>query len=107
MSRDEPSSAAELTDAIAEAIQAAEELALASVARGDYSQSALISEHLTPQLMQAKLYTEIAMTSAPEIRTGIAEATAAAAELSDLDPRYAPLLSMLRRLREAATRHFG
>lgn len=107
MSRDEPDTAEELTLAIAEAIQTAEELALTSVARGDYSQSEIISERLTPNLMQAKMYAEIAMTSAPEIRTGIAEATAVASDLADIDSKYSPLLSMLRRLREAAARHIN
>ena len=105
MSRDEPSNAQELTLAIGEAIQTAEELALTSVARGDYSQSEIISERLTPHLMQAKMYAEIAMTSAPEIRGGIADATAVASDLADIDPKYGTLLSMLRRLREAASRH--
>lgn len=107
MSRDEPDTAEELTHAIAAAIQTAEELALTSVSRGDYSQSEIISERLTPSLMQAKMYAEIAMTSAPEIRTGIAEATAVASDLADIDSKYSPLLSMLRRLREAASRHIN
>ena len=107
LSRDEPDTAEELTLAIAEAIQTAEELALTSVARGDYSQSEIISERLTPNLMQAKMYAEIAMTSAPEIRTGIAEATAVASDLADIDSKYSPLLSMLRRLSEAAARHIN
>ncbi len=107
LSRDELDTAEELTLAIAEAIQTAEELALTSVARGDYSQSEIISERLTPNLMQAKMYAEIAMTSAPEIRTGIAEATAVASDLADIDSKYSPLLSMLRRLREAAARHIN
>lgn len=104
MSRDEPDTPEELTLAIAEAIQTAEELALTSVARGDYSHSDIISERLTPNLMQAKMYAEIEMTSAPEIRTGIAEATAVASDLADIDPKFSPLLSMLRRLREAVSR---
>ena len=105
MSKDEPDTAAELTVAITESIQTAEELALTSVASGDYTQSDMISERLTPQLMQAKLYTEIGMTSAPEIGSGIAEATAVAADLADIDSKFSPLLSMLRRLREAASRN--
>lgn len=104
MSRDEPDTAEELTLAIGEAIQTAEELALTSVARGDYSHSDIISERLTPSLMQAKMYAEIGMTSAPEIWAGIAEATAVASDLSDIDPKFSPLLSMLRRLREAVSR---
>ncbi len=107
MSRDEPTTAAELTDAIAEAIETAEELALTSVERGDYSQSEIISDRLTPHLMQAKMYAEISMTSAPEIVGGVAEATAVASELADLDSKYSPLLSMLRRLREAVSRNIG
>ncbi len=107
MSRDEPNTAAELTDAIADAIETAEELALTSVARGDYTQSEIISEQLTPNLMQAKLYAEIRMTSAPQIGNGIAEATAIASELADIDSKYSPLLSMLRRLREAASRNIN
>ena len=107
MSRDEPTTAAELTDAIAEAIETAEELALTSVARGDYSQSEIISDRLTPHLMQAKMYAEISMTSAPEIVGGVAEATTVASELADLDSKYSPLLSMLRRLREAVSRNIG
>ena len=108
MSRDEPTTAAELTDAIAEAIETAEELALTSVARGDYTQSEIISDRLTPHLMQAKMYTEISMTSA-HLRSlsGVAEATAVASELADLDSKYSPLLSMLRRLREAVSRNIG
>ncbi len=82
----------------------AEELALGSVARGDYRQSEIISEQLTPQLLQSRMYAEIGMLSAPEIRTGIAEATAAASDLMDIDSNYGPLLSMLRRLREAVSR---
>ncbi len=107
LSRDEPATAEELTFAIAEAIQTAEELALTSVARGDYSQSEIISERLTPNLMQAKMYAEIAMTSAPEIRNGIAEATVVASDLADIDAKYSPLLSTLRRLREAVSRHIS
>ena len=111
LSRDEPATAEELTFAIAEAIQTAEELALTSVARGDASQSEIISERLTPNLMQAKMYAEIAPcgagldhSSAPEIRNGIAEATAVASDLADIDAKYSPLLSTLRRLREAVSR---
>ncbi len=107
MSRDEPASATELTVAIAEAIETAEELALTSVARGDYTQSDIISERLTPYLMQAKMYAEINMTSAPEIGSGIAEATAVASDLADIDAKYSPLLSMLRRLREAVSRNLA
>ena len=107
MSRDEPTTAAELTEAIAEAIETAEELALTSVARGDYTQSEIISERLTPHLMQAKMYAEIGMMSASEIVGGVAEATLVASELADLDSKYSPLLSMLRRLREAVSRHIG
>lgn len=107
MSRDEPSTAKEITLAIAEAIQTAEELALISVSRGNYTESDIIAERLTPSLMQAKMYTEISMTSAPEITTGIAEATAVAADLADIDSKYSPLLSMLRRLREAVSRHLN
>ena len=107
LSRDEPATAEELTFAIAEAIQTAEELALTSVARGDYSQSEIISERLTPNLMQAKMYAEIAMTSAPEIWNGIAEATTVASDLADIDAKYSPLLSTLRRLREAVSRHIS
>ena len=107
LSQDEPSNAEELTLAIAEAIQTAEELALTSVARGDYTQSEIISERLTPNLMQAKMYAEIAMTSAPEITSGIAEATAVASDLADIDPKYGTLLSALRRLREAVARHIS
>ena len=105
MSRDEPDTAEEFTEAISEAIQTAEELALRSVARGDYTHSDLISERLTPYLMQAKTYAEIGMTSAPEIRSGIAEATAVVAELADIDSSFSPLLSTLRRLREAVSRN--
>lgn len=105
MSRDEPDTAEELTEAITESIETAEELALTSVARGDYTHSDLISERLTPQLMQAKMYAEIGMTTAPEIGSGIAEATAVAADLADIDPKFSPLLSMLRRLREAASKN--
>ena len=105
MSRDEPQTAAEFTEAIAEAIRTAEELALTSVARGDYEQSEIVSERLTPQLLQSKTYVEISLMSAPEVKSGIAEATAVAADLADLDAKYSPLLSMLRRLREAATRN--
>lgn len=113
LSRDEPATAEELTFAIAEAIQTAEELALTSVARGDYSQSEIISERLTPNLMQAKMYAEIAppggvdQLSALEIRNGIAEATAVASDLADIDAKYSPLLSTLRRLREAVSRHIN
>ena len=107
MSRDEPATAAELTVSIADAIQTAEELALTSVARGDYTQSEIISERLTPNLMQARMYAEIRMTSAPEIRSGIAEATAIASDLADIDSKYSPLLSMLRRLREAVSRNLS
>ena len=107
MSRDEPATATELTSSIAEAIETAEGLALTSVARGDYSQSEIISERLTPKLMQAKLYAEISMTSAPEIMSGIAEATAVASDLADIDSKYSPLLSMLRRLREAVSRNLS
>ena len=107
MSRDEPASATELTIAIAEAIETAEELALTSVARGDYTQSDIISERLTPHLMQAKMYAEINMTSAPEISSGIAEATTVASDLADIDAKYSPLLSMLRRLREAVSRNLN
>ena len=107
MTRDEPETAAELTEAIAEAIQTAEELALTSVARGDYTQSDMISERLTPHLMQAKMYAEISMTSAPEIGSGINEATTVAAELADVDAKFSRLLSMLRRLREAATKNLS
>ncbi|MYA60230.1 MAG: hypothetical protein F4X40_06700 [Chloroflexi bacterium] len=105
MSKDEPDTAEEFTDAISEAIHTAEELALTSVARGDYTHADLISERLTPCLMQAKTYAEIGMTSAPEIRSGIAEATAVVAELADIDARFSPLLSTLRRLREAVSRN--
>lgn len=107
MSRDEPSTAEEITLAIADAIQTAEELALTSVSRGNYRESEIIAERLTPNLMQAKMYAEIAMTSAPEISNGIAEATAVAADLADIDAKYSPLLSMLRRLREAVSRHLN
>ena len=107
MSKDEPDTAAELTESIAEAIETAEALALTSVARGDFSQSEVISERLTPNLMQAKLYAEISMTSVPEIRSGIAEATAVASDLADMDSKYSPLLSMLRRLREAVSRNLS
>ena len=107
MSRDEPATADELTVSIADAIQTAEELALTSVARGDYTQSEIISERLTPNLMQAKMYAEIRMTSAPEIWSGIAEATAVASDLADIDSKYWPLLSMLRRLREAVSRNLS
>ncbi len=107
MSRDEPRTAAEFTEAIGDVIQTAEELALTSVARGDYGQSEIVSESLTPNLMQAKTYAEISLLSAPEVRNGIAEATAVAADLADLDSKYGTLLSMLRRLREAATRNIN
>ena len=107
MSRDEPATVDELTVSIADAIQTAEELALTSVARGDYTQSEIISERLTPNLMQAKMYAEIRMTSAPEIWSGIAEATAVASDLADIDSKYSPLLSMLRRLREAVSRNLS
>ena len=107
MSHDEPASASELTIAIAEAIETAEELALTSVARGNYTQSDIISERLTPHLMQAKMYAEVNMTSAPEIVSGIAEATTVASDLADIDAKYAPLLSMLRRLREAVSRNLN
>ena len=107
MSKDEPATATELTESIAEAIETAEALALTSVARGDFTQSEVISERLTPNLMQAKLYAEISMTSVPEIRSGIAEATAVASDLADMDSKYSPLLSMLRRLREAVSRNLS
>ena len=55
MSKDEPATAAELTASIVEAIETAEALALTSVARGDFTQSEVISERLTPNLMQAML----------------------------------------------------
>lgn len=105
MSRDEPDTAEELTEAISEVIQTAEELALTSVAHGDYTHSEMISEQLTPHLMQAKMYAEVRMMSAPEIRSGIAEATSIAAGLADVDSKFAPLLSTLRRLREAVSRN--
>ena len=107
MSRDEPATAAELTVAISDAIETAEELALSSVALGDNSQSEIISERLTPPLMQAKMYAEINMVSAPEVGGGIAEATAVASDLSDIDAKYSPLLSALRRLREAISRNLS
>ena len=107
MSKDEPATAAELTESIAEAIEAAEALALTSVARGDYTQSEVVSERLTPNLMQAKLYAEISMTSRPEVMGGIAEATAVASDLADMDSKYSPLLSRLRRLREAVSRNLS
>lgn len=107
MSKDEPATAAELTESIAEVIDTAEALALTSVARGDFTQSEVISERLTPNLMQAKLYAEISMTSVPEIVSGIAEATAVASDLADIDSKYSPLLSMLRRLREAVARNLS
>ena len=107
MSKDEPVTAAELTESIAEAIEAAEALALTSVARGDYTQSEVVSERLTPNLMQAKLYAEISMTSMPEVMGGIAEATAVASDLADMDSKYSPLLSRLRRLREAVSRNLS
>lgn len=107
MSKDEPATAAELTESIAEAIETVEALALTSVARGDFTQSEVISERLTPNLMQAKLYAEISMTSVPEVRNGIAEATAIASDLADMDSKYSPLLSMLRRLREAVSRNLS
>ena len=107
MSKDEPATASELTESIAEAIETAEALALTSVARGDFTQSDVISERLTPNLMQAKLYAEISMTSVSEVRSGIAEATAVASDLADMDSKYSPLLSMLRRLREAVSRNLS
>ena len=107
MSKDEPATAAELTETIAEAIETAEALALTSVARGDFAQSEVISERLTPNLMQAKLYAEISMTSVPEIRSGIAEAAAVTSDLADMDSKYSPLLSMLQRLREAVSRNLS
>lgn len=107
MSKDEPATAAELTESITEVIDTAEALALTSVARGDYTQSEVISERLTPNLMQAKLYAEISMTSMPEIVSGITEATAVASDLADIDSKYSPLLSMLRRLREAVSKNLS
>ena len=84
-----------------------EELVLSFAARGDHGNSDVISERLMPHLILAKTYAEIGMVSAPEIGQGVATATAEASDLADLDWQFAPLLSLLRRLREAVNNPTG
>ncbi len=75
-----------------------------SISRGEHLPARIISDRLTPALIQARTYAEIDMLAAPEIRLGISEATVTASDLADIDKEFGPLLSMMYRLREHAER---
>lgn len=93
-----------LAEEIAQAIEAAEEMGLMSISRGELVPASMISDRLTPALMQARTYAEVDMLTAPEIRMGISEATVTASDLADLGAEFVPLMSMMYRLRERVER---
>ncbi len=62
-----------------------------------------IGGELIPALYDARTYVEVGQLSAPEIGMAIARAAMTASELADTDPKFAPLLSRIRLLREEAS----
>ncbi len=104
MTSDHDLGAGSLAEEIAQAIEAAEEMGLMSISRGELVPARMISDRLTPALMQARTYAEVDMLTAPEIRMGISEATVIASDLADLGAEFVPLMSMMYRLRERVER---
>ncbi len=79
-------------------------MTLKPIARGLYDQADIITARLVPALIQARSYTELGMTSQPEVTAYIAQALDAASTLLDGDNSYSRLHSALQRLREDAYR---
>ncbi len=62
-----------------------------------------IGGELIPALYDARTYVEVGHISAPEIRLALSKAALTAGDLADADPKFAPLLSLIRRLMEDAS----
>ena len=61
-----------------------------------------ISGELVPALLEARTFVKVGQVSAREVADALAKASLIAGEMSDADPRYARLTSVMRVLREDA-----
>lgn len=89
----------DVLQSIQEAVQLAEEL---SSPETESWARRKISDQLIPSLYNARTYVEVGQIDSPEIRLGLSRAAMVASDLADNDPRYAPLFSRLRVLKEDA-----
>lgn len=88
-----------LVEMLDEAVQLAEELAGPPAERWVADR---LRNDLIPTLYDVRTYVEIGAREAPEVRLGLSSAAVIASDLLDADPRYGPLYSRLRVLREEA-----
>ena len=91
----------EVLATLEEAVQMAEEIAAPPAERWA---ARAISDKLIPSLYNARTYLEVGQLQSPEVSMGILNARLEAGELTDADPRYAPLYSKIRVLAEEAAR---
>ena len=99
MYEDDLAAPATLVELLDEAVRLAEELAAPPADRWVADR---LRDDLIPALYDVRTYVEIGAYSAAEIRTGLSTAAVIASDLLDADPRYGPLYSRLRVLREEA-----
>ena len=92
----EPPTLVELLD---EAVRLAEELAAPPAERWAADK---LRDDLIPALYDVRTYVEIGAYGAAEVRLGLSGAAVIASDLLDADPRFGPLYSRLRVLREEA-----
>ncbi len=99
MYEDELAESPTLVELLDEAVRLAEELAAPPADRWVADR---LRDDLIPALYDVRTYVEIGAHGAAEIRTGLSSAAVIASDLLDVDPRYGPLYSRLRVLREEA-----
>ncbi len=97
----EPPGAKQVLSLLEEAVQFAETLAIPPA---DRTLTLRIGEELIPALYEARTYLEVGYLRSPEIRQGISRASLVASDLTDADPAFGPLHSLLRVLLEEAGR---
>ena len=88
-----------LVELLDEAVRVAEELAAPPAERWAADK---LRDDLIPALYDVRTYVEIGEYRAAEVRLGLSGAAVIASDLLDADPRYGPLYSRLRVLREEA-----
>ncbi len=99
MYEDELAAPPSIVEMLDEAVRLAEELAAPPADRWVADR---LRDDLIPALYDVRTYVEIGAYGAAEVRTGLSGAAVIASDLLDADPRYGPLYSRLRVLREEA-----
>ena len=99
MNEDDLAGPPTLVELLDEAVRLAEELAAPPAERWAADR---LRDDLIPALYDVRTYVEIGEYRAAEVRLGLSSAAVIASDLLDADPRFGPLHSRLRVLREEA-----